>query len=590
MKEELLGIYRELCSVCGISPDNGFVNLSVLLKDILGDFSDSCQRPAIWGNGEHTKRLMADFVFEIRKAKIIIDSNAIGDDESGYKIITSEQLLDNEIDGVIISSYKYRNEIVSELKKKFPNVKYLDIYAELLKYGIDCGGEYYLRNHPYEKYKKINELLYGDEANARHLQEAMCLSIEMKDFHFAKKLTDFYIEKYGSDDKIAKIQRLLDKTIVKINDAVKSINKENLLMLCIDSLRNEDLEHGLMPNLREYIKYKMQYCNRAYSVSTSTYESLIPAYSENFDLRSKYYENNKIAKDDCRFINRAIEQGRKIHFYADGETYVENEAIQYSRIPQTVTEKIWDFIIDSADEKNGLFYIHVLYESHFSFVNPYTKEGFYAGGTNLFFDFLEKNGGELKTDYIQQHKDALRYIDDTLNEVLWNLRIPMIIFADHGISIVSKESKIETLNPILLAYDDSKIRIPFAYWNGDDMPGESNELMSLADINGVIIDLLNGNRCEIKKKDYVKIQRSRIYNPDYIFLYNKLNFERGALAFEAFVFESGEKLVLYENGQCDLLNKDERFMQDEELKQKLLKRVLKEITVCPKEQLCISRK
>ena len=76
-------------------------------------------------------------------------------------------------------------------------------------------------------------------------------------------------------------------------EATGEIHENNTVMLCMDGLRRKDVAEQSMHNLYNHIKKNMHYFDHAYSVSTSTYESLIPVYSENDDLRTEYYETNQ---------------------------------------------------------------------------------------------------------------------------------------------------------------------------------------------------------------------------------------------------------------------------------------------------------
>lgn len=583
MKENLLNTYNELCRKVGIEKQEEQKNINQSIRSSLYDFCNECKNPAIWCNGEHTQMLMADFVAQLKDVKYIVDDYCDEISESGYKIIRSTDILRYEIDGVIISSYKNKDVITNIVKEKFPNVKYLDIYHELEEKGLFCGGEYYLLNHPYKKYTRINNLLQKSD-DEKSLYKLIRELIFIKDFVLAKTYIKRYCEYFG-EEKIYEIAKLNDEILNLIKTAIKELNKSNVLLLCIDSLRKQDLDNGLMPKLKEFIDSNMESYENAYSISTSTYESIIPAFSENYDFRTKYYEKNNIEKDGCRFVNEALKQGKNIYFYTDAGFVVDNEHIKYSGKSQTASEKLWDFVVDSADEQNGLFYIHILYESHFSFSNPYTKEKLYASGTNMFFDLLEKNGGRLKADYEAQHMDSLRYLDDLLEDFVSNIKIPMVICADHGISIMPFESELEDIAPMMLVCEEAKIHIPFAYWNGESRKKRCNNLFSLGEINEVIISLMNNKRYEAPEVAYVKVQRSKIYNPDYQFIYKKLDFEIGGLAFEAFIFENKNKIIIYENGISDLYNEREEIVYDAVLKEKMLYKVLDRVTVCERSEI-----
>ncbi len=98
---------------------------------------------------------------------------------------------------------------------------------------------------------------------------------------------------------------------------------------------------------------------------------------------------------------------------------------------------------------------------------------------------------------------------------------------------------------------------------------------------GVIIGLMNKNKFLFKEKDFIKIVRSEIYNPDFQYLYKKADIERGILAFEVFVFKEGYKLAVYSDGIAEvyLLETDAKI-NNEKLKMELYNRIKNSITVC----------
>lgn len=265
-----------------------------------------------------------------------------------------------------------------------------------------------------------------------------------------------------------------------------------------------------MKNMYDFLtNHTCFFCN-AYSTSTSTYESLIPTYSENMDLRTKYYESNVVQENSCRFINEAKRQERKIYFYTDGTTYIKDEEIKVIRKFQTVTEKIWDFVLDAANEKNGLFYIHILYESHYSYPNPYTKSEIIAEGTNILFDYLDKNGGQIRIDYSAQQRDALRYLDDVVVPFIKKLKCRMVLFADHGNILFDKGTKIEEIEKSKYSYHEELIRVPLAIKAPEVVTGCNQMLISIMELNHIIIALMNKQNIFLEKHDYIKVVRSKI--------------------------------------------------------------------------------
>ena len=101
------------------------------------------------------------------------------------------------------------------------------------------------------------------------------------------------------------------------------------------------------------------------------------------------------------------------------------------------------------------------------------------------------------------------------------------------------------------------------------------------ELNSVIIGLMNKNKFLFKEKDFIKIVRSEIYNPDFQYLYKKADIERGILAFEVFVLKKDIKLAVYSDGIAEvyLLETDAKI-NNEKLKMELYNRIKNSITVC----------
>ena len=149
IRQELLQLYSELCQLLDIHELEYNEGLYIAVKEILEKFTSACSNPAIWCFGEHTHMLMTDFVYELKKVHYIIDDSVEFINEEGYVLISSDVIPNKEIDGIIVSSYKYSEEITNKISTEYPHIKCLNIYKELAQYGIHCTSEYYLYNHPY---------------------------------------------------------------------------------------------------------------------------------------------------------------------------------------------------------------------------------------------------------------------------------------------------------------------------------------------------------------------------------------------------------------------------------------------------------
>ena len=340
---------------------------------------------------------------------------------------------------------------------------------------------------------------------------------------------------------LKKLEDVYNLQISTISEA----GKNNILMLCFDGLKFFDYENGKMSRIKEFLNANAHVYSNAYSFSTMTYESLVPVFSENSNQNTAYFKSDLVESNDCRFIKKALEQNRFVAIYGDGNRYINDEEIKYSDSAQCITEKIWDFINDLCDKKNGLFYLHELYESHYSFPNPYTEGKMVANGMAMLFDYLPRNGGKLQTDYSKQLNDSLKYLDDTLYPFIKAFKGDLIVFADHGNSIIDKKRTINDIKKIELVASEDWIRIPFIIKSKSFTSEVDNSLISLMELNEILLSILDEKKYERNKCNHIKIGRSPIYNPDFKILYNMINKGYNGEGYEGFIFEDGYKLIVY---------------------------------------------
>lgn len=577
--------YKALLTEYGFETEKDVSNVNCLIRDALEVFVHSCKKPAIWCYGEHTRMLMADFMNELKPVKFIVDEHAEKySEDSGFKVIHSKEVDIYGIDGIIISSFKFRNEISALIEKEYPSVKCLDIYDYFEKNGIILRKEYYMFSHPYRKYAKINRLktLLAEEGDVEKKEnlflEIIKSFVEIKDFLLAGECVKALCRFTGRE----KYHRLLCqiKELYEMEcKATEQIAEDNVLMLCLDGMRNKDISSGDMPRFHRFIQDRCCQYTNAYAVSTSTYESLVPAYGEISDMRTRYYERNCVSEGECRFTQMAKQQKRNIYFYTDFIKYVDAEGVIRKEGYETVTEKLWSFILDAANEKNGLFYVHVLYESHYSYPNPYITEGFIAEGTNILFDFLAKNGGKIRTDYVGQHRKAMRYLDDVLGPFLERMKCRMFIYADHGNVIFNQDMKLEEVPPLCFTYHNDLLHIPFIISSPEMGFGVYDKNISLMEINEILVCLMEKKKFIQRQPDIVKVQRSAIYNPDFQYLYKKCGQEQGLRGYEVFFFEDQSGLAIYDNGYTELAE-DDHITENEQKKRHLYERIKTRITVC----------
>ena len=553
-REELISNYKKICNLLDVRLSDDHYQDNMLIKEILQIFMREHKRVALYCNGLHTHMLMTDFVSDLRDVVCIIDRHADSDNQ-GMPVIKLDEIDSYGIDAVIISSYKYKEDIKRLMNEKYPIIPVLDIYDELKKRGVFLEEEYYSEG-PYRVYNQINKLNNdldeGIKDRIAILKEILKRYVVIKDFRLAIKVSECVYDLTKKEED-AYICGCL-KNIYKMQlSTLAGSSTNNVLLLCLDGMRGSDYARGCLAKVKSVLEKKGRSFERAYSYSTMTFESLVPAFSENTDQNTQYYLNDDVGVDECRFCKTALSQNRDIFVYGDGCKYISGEEINYSKSPQTLSEKIWDFTVDLCSTNNGLFYLHELYESHFSFPNPYTRGKMVSAGTAMLFDFLPQNGGKLKVDYSSQLEDSLRYIDDTLAPFLEALPCALLLFADHGNMALKENATLDEIQAIQLSASEDWVKIPWIVVAGSIIPGEDDSLVSLLDINDVVISLLRKKGYPYKKnRGYIKIGRSSIYNPDFKELYRMLDVGYNGEAYEGFIFEDGFKLMIYANGKKEL--------------------------------------
>ena len=188
MNSKLENLYDELLSICNMKQNNINNGISLIIREALKNFCVNHKNVAIWCNGVHTRMLVADYINELKQVNIIIDNKMDGSNQSGYLIISQEKIRDNKIDGIIISSYTYADEIKKIITDNFAEIDYLDIYDELKLHNINLKSAYYMMNHPYNIYITINDYkkVILNERNEQNKANAYInlvkLYIKIKDF------------------------------------------------------------------------------------------------------------------------------------------------------------------------------------------------------------------------------------------------------------------------------------------------------------------------------------------------------------------------------------------------------------------------
>lgn len=593
IRQELERRYHNLFADYGLASPMDTGDIIPIIRRSLRTFLKDAKRPAIYCNGGHTKMLMAGFMYELRNVKHIVDNYAPCEQEGGFALIRDDEIEERGIDAIVLSSYKFRQDIKESLEKNHPHIPALDIYDEFAKEGILVETDYYYFSHPYQHYKRINDFQrqIREGGGKRSLKELyidlVSRYLHIKDFRTAIVRLNEWAALDGvvaEDIALAERMRADVELLYELEcKAAASLSPDHVLMFCMDGLRQQDLSVEDMPKLKKMLDETSYQFTRAYSYSTSTYESLVAVYSGNSDFRTRDFEKNHVEVEDCSFASLALQQGRQIHIYADNARFLEGEGVCHKERFLTVTQKLWQFILDALETERELFYIHELYESHFTFSNPYTEEKLMSEGTAMLFDFLPAKGGRLRADYDRQHRDAIHYLDDVVTPLLCPMKCRMAIYADHGNLLLDYDSKLSQVGELDYTCSEGWTRIPLALRAPEMGVGTDGRLVSLMELNAMLERLLMAKAYKAVDVDYIKIGRSQLYNPNFQVLYEMVGKARQLLAFECFLFTDGRRLIVYADGTAELFDAAGNLMQDG--KGELMTKIEENITVCDSHSL-----
>ena len=211
-----------------------------ILRNIFNSFLSESNKPAIYCNGYHTKILMSDFMPELRTVKILVDKNAKKDGQ-GFLVLRDEELDNSGVDLIIISSFKFRNEIKKNLQLYHTNIKILDIYDELEKKGYILKSAYYSTHSPYSSYEKINVLQRQIEINKNKklfdtlYYDLVSEYLKIKDIKSALVKCKEWVLLSNSNKINALVEDLSNLYDMQLK-AIYAINPRSILLLCMDAI------------------------------------------------------------------------------------------------------------------------------------------------------------------------------------------------------------------------------------------------------------------------------------------------------------------------------------------------------------------
>lgn len=87
----------------------------------------------LWGIGEHTQYVFAQYAFPIDMIEIVVDSKCVGESFYGFVVQHPSVIIDSNLDTIIIGSTKYYDEIKTNIELLYSNKK-VKCIDEVLEY------------------------------------------------------------------------------------------------------------------------------------------------------------------------------------------------------------------------------------------------------------------------------------------------------------------------------------------------------------------------------------------------------------------------------------------------------------------------
>ena len=87
----------------------------------------------------------------------------------------------------------------------------------------------------------------------------------------------------------------------------------------------------------------------------------------------------------------------------------------------------------------------------------------------------------------------------------------MVIFSDHGNLLPHKEKKLEEWSETEYTFHEDRVQIPLVIKSPENGVGLNKGIISLAEINEILLALMEKREYIIPETEYVKLLRSPVY-------------------------------------------------------------------------------
>lgn len=535
--------------------------------------SDS--RIAIYGAGNHTIKLFEIIDRRSKNIVCIVDNLKPIGKFLEYPQINKEQIKDYNIDIVVISTLGYSKEIKENVIKEFPNIEVIDLYQELQKKGYNSNQQFFYQRDV-DIYSYIYEVrnIYENENNEKYLSNLIYTQLKNRDFLYAYKHIDEYIQKkYTQSELFKSLRNKLDIFINNIKTEISKRETKNGLIFLIDALRWKDIYKSDDMKYIKNIGEMSINCHNAYTHVPYTTMSILSIITEKKLFESDLVNENLPIKDQGIF-NRIDTLEYKFKYYGNQVQFFEE--CMYSKCDiHTMPYLFWNYICDNYESNQGnpnISIIHIM-EAHDPYIggnhkNRPKKWDSYASTLLSEDDVLMKN---------KQRKESLKYIDEQLQYYhnFFNKNTSLIITSDHGNLV---EGDLSNNNDNL--YTDDVIKIPYIISDNNLIMKEEYRLVSHLDTSKIICNLMQNKDPfkNIEEKELVEINRDFTYSKFHIEKIDRMNKLYLGRAYKCFRSKKEKYVVLSDGEELFYImpNEDDNLINEYKY-QSIIKEIREEI-------------
>ncbi|MCR8660536.1 sulfatase-like hydrolase/transferase [Paenibacillus endoradicis] len=485
------------------------------------------ERVAIWGAGGFTFSLFSN----IRKIPECIISVIDNDpDKTDTYFITLPvkniaSLLKDQITTIVLSTEISNGVIKEQIENEFPNrfkiidpieiLRFINIVEEPNIYkqekgfiGINALKNDYLHNKDH----------LDNEQKVNLLRDLVAWYLVYRDFEHAFRYLDEMIQLSPFHKSIKEFKNKIQDMLVEIKQIIKSSTIQRKFMFMIDGMRYEDMVSDDFTAVKQLRDKSAVYSN-LFASSTYTKACVISMFQEDYILDTSILEINEFDLDRSRFINYLWDEGYTfVHNFTVEPlvTQSKNKQLKYFVHPEEEYRSyqehylatpyyIWKLLLYLCDERSDKeFYFVHLHEAHAPYMSTHMN-----GEINPAFFFMKYDDPKVKKNpekIKDQYTDSVAYINRQLTNLFDFLGNHTMIFcSDHGGNIKAGRTPGHTLT-----YDEDVIHVPLVICSDQTSPEKNDDLLSMHELNDILLSHLKNNKVYHAEHTHVEIQRDRL--------------------------------------------------------------------------------